>query len=170
MPRIAESVLRVFNGLRRHFRVVPLSPPSNRALWPRSVAPLLMGVFSNALRARRPYEARYGLWVFLKNNIMRQPAWQEIVDFLNRASGLGPALSPPSARHLRGAGASRGGRPDHETLEPARLCENGERGGCGAARRSDVLAQRRGRGRAFAAHELRRALNRASSQTHRQLR
>ena len=50
------------------------------------------------------------------------------------------------------------------------MLEHRERGGSGAARRSDVAAQRRGRSRAFAAHKFRRALDRAAGQAHRQLR
>jgi hypothetical protein len=61
--RIAESVLSYFNGLRRHSESVPAfdcrSPSRASAL--EKCQPGLIGV--------------------LKNNIKRQPAWQEIVDF-----------------------------------------------------------------------------------------
>ncbi len=73
-------------------------------------------------------------------------------------------------RHLCGACAGRGRRPNHEILEPACLLEHGERRGSGAAGRSDVAAQRRGRGRTFAAHEFGGALDGAAGQARRQLR
>src|SRR5580704_8242056 len=54
---------------------------------------------AEALVARRAREAQSGLPVFLKNNTRPQPAWQEIVDFLNQPRCAQPgALAAPRER------------------------------------------------------------------------
>jgi hypothetical protein len=58
---ISESVLSDFNGLRRHFRVIPFL---NAEAWSRV-----------AHGKRQP-----AVSTFRKNNTKPQPVWQEIVD------------------------------------------------------------------------------------------
>jgi hypothetical protein len=80
---IAESISSVFNGLRRHFRVVPC--------WERRS-------LQSAARAKR--KSRLSP-LFLKKNTGRQPVWQEIVDFSVERP---PLLDPVAFARLQSAG------------------------------------------------------------------
>ena len=80
---IAESISSVFNGLRRHFRVVPC--------WERRN-------LQSAARAKR--KSRLSP-LFLKKNTGRQPVWQEILDFFVERP---PLLDPVAFARLQSAG------------------------------------------------------------------
>jgi hypothetical protein len=82
---IAEPISSVFNGLRRHFRVVPL-----------------LGRYKRLSVPREKRKSRLSP-LFLKKNTGRQPVWQEIVDFSVERP---PLLDPVAFARLQSAGPS----------------------------------------------------------------